>query len=63
MAREIEITISDNGDITVEGTGLKPNERIEDVAKFLIENLAEVTELGHKHQHTVSENIGIRNTN
>jgi len=61
MAKVIEITIGDNGSIEVQGSGLGPNERIEDVAKFLLTNLGDVTETGHKHQHTTKEDITIQN--
>jgi hypothetical protein len=59
--RQIEITIDDNGDITVEGINLRPGERIEDVAKFITDNIATVTETGHKHSHSVMETNKIIN--
>ena len=55
MAKEIIITISDDGVIEIEGKGLKPGEEIKDVAKFVTDTIAEVTELGHKHSHSVAE--------
>jgi|TARA_Y100000310_G_C20680923_1_gene815892 hypothetical protein len=55
MSRKIEIIIEDNGNITIEGYELKPGETIAEVAKFLTDQIAEVTELGHKHKHNVIE--------
>ena len=55
MAREIIITISDDGVIEIEGKGLKPGEEIKDVAKFVVDGLCEVQEIGHRHSHSVGE--------
>lgn len=55
MAREIVVTILDNGDISIEGINLKPGETIEQVAGFITTILATVTEIGHKHTHIVTE--------
>jgi len=55
MPKEIIITIHDNGDMEVEGTGLKPGEQIKDVAEFVVNVLGNVTETGHKHTHTELE--------
>ncbi len=61
MAKEIEIIIDEQGNVSIEGFNLGPNERIEDVAKFLTNELATVTETGHKHTHLVAENTKERN--
>mgnify|MGYP003148343727 CR=1 FL=1 len=55
MSREIEITIEDDGKLSIEGYNLAPGEQIKDVAKFLTDQIAEVTEVGHKHKHTTME--------
>ena len=55
MSREIEIVIDSSGELSIEGFNLKPGERITDVAKFLTDVLAEVTEIGHKHTHSIGE--------
>ena len=55
MAKEITITINDDGSMTVEGLGLGPGEKIEDVAKFVTDGLGEVLETGHRHTHSVTE--------
>ena len=55
MAREITITISDDGSMEIQGSGLGPGEQIKDVAKFVTDSLGEVTELGHRHTHSVTE--------
>jgi len=55
MAKEIIVTIHDNGDMEVEGQGLKPGEEIKDVAKFVTDSIADVVEIGHKHTHSVTE--------
>ena len=55
MPREIIVTINDDGTMSVEGKGLKPGERIEDVAKFVTDQIAEVTEFGHLHEHKTTE--------
>ena len=55
MPKEITITIDDNGSIEVQGTGLGPGEKIEDVAKFVTDGLGEVLETGHRHTHSVTE--------
>jgi hypothetical protein len=49
--REIEITINNKGEIEVQGFGLEPGEKIEDIAKFLIDPIGDVMETGHKHTH------------
>ena len=55
MAKEITITINDDGSMTIEGLGLEPGEKIEDVAKFVTDSLGEVLETGHRHTHSVTE--------
>ena len=55
MSREIEIRILPNGQLEIEGYNLKPGEQIKDVAKFLSDILGDITEQGHKHTHTTSE--------
>jgi len=55
MPKEITITIHDNGDMEVEGSGLKPGEEIKDVAKFVTDVIGNVTETGHKHTHSITE--------
>jgi len=55
MAKEITITINDNGSMEIQGLGLGPGEQIQDVAKFITDNLGEVLETGHKHTHSIIE--------
>ena len=55
MAKEIIITINDDGSMTIQGLGLEPGEKIEDVAKFVTDGLGEVLETGHRHTHSVTE--------
>jgi len=55
MAKEITITINDDGSMEIQGLGLGPGEQIEDVAKFITDNLGEVLETGHKHTHSIIE--------
>jgi len=55
MPREIKITINDDLSMEVEGLGLQPGEEIKDVAKFVTDSIAEVTETGHRHTHFVAE--------
>ena len=55
MAKEITITINDNGSMEIQGLGLGPGEQIEDVAKFITDNLGDVLETGHRHTHSITE--------
>lgn len=63
MVKEIEVVIDENGKVTIEGFGLSPNERIEDIAKFITNDLASAIEAGHKHTHVVAETTKQRQKN
>lgn len=55
MRRELEIIINPDGTYSIEGYNLASGESIEKVARFLTNDLGDVIERGHKHNHKVSE--------
>lgn len=55
MNKSIEIIVDENGNLSIEGFGLAPGEKIEDVAKDFSRALGEITETGHKHSHNETE--------
>ena len=55
MAKEITITINDDGSMEIQGLGLGTGEQIEDVPKYVTDGLGEVLETGHRHIHSITE--------
>lgn len=53
--KELEITIMDNGDIAIQGKNLALGESVKDVARFITDSVATVTETGHKQSQRVTE--------
>jgi len=51
MPKEIQITILDNGEIEIEGKNLNSGEQIKEVAKFITDAIANMSDFGHKHSH------------
>lgn len=60
MAKEIEITINEDGTFTVEGFNLTSTEKITSLAKFVIEKLGTVTKVEHKIHTLISEKAKLK---
>lgn len=54
MSKELEITISEDGSMSIEGFGLSPNETVKDLAKDFTDAIGTVSEYSHKHKHSTS---------